>query len=102
MAYKKNERVILESGGNGTPTVDAMIKNNTIVYFESTGDVWLKQTGNGTSEVDERTRINREIANGDTFYLVWDNSNKTFPSGEAKDNYRAPRNTKDNESSRYV
>ena len=91
MAYKKNERVILESGGNGTPTVDAMIKNNTIAYFESNGEVWLKHTGDGTSEVDELPRIHRELANGDAFYLVWDNSNPTFPSGDANFKYMAPR-----------
>jgi len=103
IAYRKAERELTARNDVNDPATQAQIRNGALVYFEANGAGYTRHANAGlinrttmTDEISEATvdslpRIHHELPNGDAFYLIWNNTTPTFPSGDANFKYGAPR-----------
>ncbi len=75
----------------------SFVDNGTVVLFEDNHDGSFtrhsKQDyfGAETADVTELPRHTQRLDDNTHFYVVWDKSNKTFPSGDANFKYGRPR-----------
>lgn len=103
IAYNKTERELTSRGNVEDALTQAQIRNGALVYYEASGAGYTRYANSGiisrgtmTNEIDESDvtelpRIHKELPNGDAFYLIWNNTTPTFPSGDANFKYGAPR-----------
>ena len=103
IAYRKTERELTSRGNVSDPLTQAQIKNGALVYFEANGAGYTRYANAGlisrqsmSDSIDEATvndlpTNHHNLPNGDAFYLIWNNTTPTFPSGDANFKYGAPR-----------
>lgn len=100
IAYNRMTRDLNTNGLNDV--TKALIRTGKLVYFEAKGDGYIKHfnpslTGSAFSEgateetVSTLPKNHVELDIGDAFYIVWNNTTPTFPSGDRNFKYGAPR-----------
>lgn len=110
MAYDKMGRELATNGLNDI--TQALVSNGKLVYFEAQGEGWVKHhnpslQGNAFSVGSETTTVSTlpknhvELSTGDAFFLVWNNTTPTFPSGDKNFKYGAARPQSEKERTTY-
>lgn len=110
MAYDKMARELAANGLNDVTR--ALIRTGRIVYFEAQGEGWVKHSNptleesSFSEDTDTITVANLpknhvELPSGDAFYLVWNNTTPTFPSGDRNFKYGAARPQSEKERNSY-
>lgn len=90
--YNKMKNQLTGADGNA---VHALVNSGAIVVFEDNHDgtysrMAMEEFG-GDGTVSELPRHTMRIDENTHFYVVWDKSNPTFPSGDANFKYGKPR-----------
>ena len=100
IAYNKMTRDLNTNGLNDI--TNALIRTGKIVYFEASGEGYTKHynpslkgdsfsEGISTDTVSTLPKNHVELDSGDAYYIVWNNTTPTFPSGDRNFKYGAPR-----------
>tara|TARA_Y100000004_G_C8952990_1_gene429458 strand:- start:658 stop:1884 length:1227 start_codon:yes stop_codon:yes gene_type:complete len=90
--YNKMKNQLMGADGNA---VHALVNSGAIVTFEDNHDgtyhrMAMDEFG-GESDVSELPRHTMRLDENTHFYVVWDKSNPTFPSGDVNFKYGKPR-----------
>lgn len=110
MAYDKMTRELTTNGLNDI--TQALIRNGKLIYFESQGENWIKHfnpslqgtsfsVDSDTTTVSSLPKNHVELDNGDAYFLVWNNTTPTFPSGDKNFKYGAARPQSEKERTTY-